>query len=295
MTEPDIHCNVVKCRKPLSAEQRVCKYIQTYNYSLNHNHDRPALPLVRELVCPACHTTLSEGSDDIIITQLNPTEEYKSSVLAGLKPDIILDVCARAIAFYEYQTSQELAFRAVIQKSTQEKYNELRNKSELMQRDLIHMIKVEREKQKAIINDYETEKKKSQQIYSKLEDKTKQFQKLQTMYERLKRKTVGPNIQSTFTNQPPRPPMNRAEPMIYNPMRFNNQQQTDEDDIISRIGRSSSTNRSIFVPPPQQSTRIYPNRNSPSRIPSPVKSIYSVRSHRPKYYKNRISPTISRT
>ncbi|KAI7873457.1 uncharacterized protein EV154DRAFT_528076 [Mucor mucedo] len=198
MTEPDIHCNVVKCRKPLSAEQR-------------------------------------------------------KSVLAGLKPDIILDVCARAIAFYEYQTSQELAFRAVIQKSTQEKYNE------------------------------EKQKEKIATKYSKLEDKTKQFQKLQVymslahMYERLKRKTVGPNIQSTFTNQPPRPPMNRAEPMIYNPMRFNNQQQTDEDDIISRIGRSSSTNRSIFVPPPQQSTRIYPNRNSPSRIPS---------LHRPKYYKN---------
>ncbi|KAI7893452.1 uncharacterized protein EV154DRAFT_502121 [Mucor mucedo] len=284
MTEPDIHCNVVKCRKPLSAEQRACVTSCSHVFCESCANSS----FSKELICPACHTTLSEGSDDIIITQLNPTEEYKSSVLAGLKPDIILDVCARAIAFYEYQTSQELAFRAVIQKSTQEKYNELRNKSELMQRDLIHMIK-------AIINDYETEKKKSQQIYSKLEDKTKQFQKLQTMYERLKRKTVGPNIQSTFTNQPPRPPMNRAEPMIYNPMRFNNQQQTDEDDIISRIGRSSSTNRSIFVPPPQQSTRIYPNRNSPSRIPSPVKSIYSVRSHRPKYYKKRISPTISRT
>ncbi|KAI7867884.1 uncharacterized protein EV154DRAFT_531677 [Mucor mucedo] len=189
MTEPDIHCNVVKCRKPLSAEQR-------------------------------------------------------KSVLAGLKPDIILDVCARAIAFYEYQTSQELAFRAVIQKSTQEKYNE------------------------------EKQKEKIATKYSKLEDKTNSFKSYRSIC--LKRKTVGPNIQSTFTNQPPRPPMNRAEPMIYNPMRFNNQQQTDEDDIISRIGRSSSTNRSIFN---------LSDRNSPSRIPSPVKSIYSVRSHRPKYYK----------
>lgn len=62
-------------------------------------------------------------------------------MLACLKPDIILDICARAIAFYEYQTSQELAFRSVVQKNTQNKYNELKNRSELMQRDLIHMIK----------------------------------------------------------------------------------------------------------------------------------------------------------
>lgn len=62
-------------------------------------------------------------------------------MLACLKPDIILDICARAIAFYEYQTSQELAFRSAVQKNTQNKYNELKNRSELMQRDLIHMIK----------------------------------------------------------------------------------------------------------------------------------------------------------
>lgn len=105
------------------------------------------------------------------------------------------------------------------------------------------------------------------------------------MYERLKRKAVGPSVQSTFKNQPHYAPMNRAEPMIYNPMRFNNnQQQTEEDDIISRLGRTTS-NKSIFVPPPQQrSNRIYSNINSPSRIPSPVKSVYSVRSHRPKRY-----------
>lgn len=109
------------------------------------------------------------------------------------------------------------------------------------------------------------------------------------MYERLKRKATGPNMQTSYTNQPPS--MNRLEPMIRNPMRFNNQQQTDEDDIISRLGKSSSAARSIFVTPPQQ-PRIHPK--SPSRIPSPVKSIYSVRSHRRKYYKHPTSPTTSR-
>ncbi|PHZ12523.1 uncharacterized protein RHIMIDRAFT_282423 [Rhizopus microsporus ATCC 52813] len=39
------------------------------------------------------------------------------------------------------------------------------------------------------------EKRKYQQLYSQLEEKTKQFQKLQNMYEKLKRKTIQPNMQ----------------------------------------------------------------------------------------------------
>jgi hypothetical protein len=62
-------------------------------------------------------------------------------VLAGLKPDIILDICSRAIAFYEYQTSQELNFRSILQKSTEEKYNLLKGQYDIVTRDLNHIIK----------------------------------------------------------------------------------------------------------------------------------------------------------
>lgn len=62
-------------------------------------------------------------------------------MLAGLKPDIILDICTRAIAFYQYQTSQELTFRSILQKSTHDKYKLLKNQFELMNRDLNHIIK----------------------------------------------------------------------------------------------------------------------------------------------------------
>lgn len=67
-------------------------------------------------------------------------------MLAGLKPDIILDICTRAIAFYEYQTSQELAFRSILQKSTQDKYKLLKGQFELMTRDLNHIIKGKKDK-----------------------------------------------------------------------------------------------------------------------------------------------------
>ncbi|OAD78470.1 hypothetical protein PHYBLDRAFT_103576, partial [Phycomyces blakesleeanus NRRL 1555(-)] len=75
----------------------------------------------RALVCPACDTQLNQRQGFLLLTQLNPSEEYKSSVLAGLRPDIVLDICSRAIAFYQYQTSQELCFRSMIQKNLEMK------------------------------------------------------------------------------------------------------------------------------------------------------------------------------
>lgn len=95
------------------------------------------------------------------------------------------------------------------------------------------------------------------------------------MYEKLKRKTITLNMQTSFIHEPG------------NVMRFNTQQQTD--DIISRLGRSSNAARSVFVPPQQQ--RIYSNTSkSPTRIPSPVKSIYSVRSHHRRCHINYNNP-----
>jgi E3 ubiquitin-protein ligase CCNP1IP1 len=38
--------------------------------------------------------------DSIVYTDLNPSEDYKSSVLAALKPDMILDIASRALSFW---------------------------------------------------------------------------------------------------------------------------------------------------------------------------------------------------
>ncbi|KAI9489655.1 hypothetical protein BDB00DRAFT_770240, partial [Zychaea mexicana] len=78
------------------------------------------------LVCPACSTSLTQ-SDDIVVTQLNPSEEYKSSILAGLRPDVIMDISSRAIAFYFYQTSQELCYKTIMQQNLETKCHTLQD------------------------------------------------------------------------------------------------------------------------------------------------------------------------
>lgn len=59
-------------------------------------------------ICPACQTSLS-NPDDAVSTQLNPTEDYKTSVLSGLSPSTIMKCAGRGLAFWSYQATQEMS------------------------------------------------------------------------------------------------------------------------------------------------------------------------------------------
>lgn len=57
--------------------------------------------------CPACQTLLSQP-DDAVSTSLQPTEDYKTSVLSGLSPSTIMECAGRGLAFWSYQSTQEM-------------------------------------------------------------------------------------------------------------------------------------------------------------------------------------------
>lgn len=61
----------------------------------------------RHSTCPACGSPL-DNPDDAVVTDLNPSEEYKTSVLSGLSPSIIVECTSRALSFWAYQTIQEV-------------------------------------------------------------------------------------------------------------------------------------------------------------------------------------------
>lgn len=58
--------------------------------------------------CPACGTHLTKP-DDAVIAELNPSEDYKTSVLSGLSPNTIVECASRALSFWAYQTTQEVS------------------------------------------------------------------------------------------------------------------------------------------------------------------------------------------
>lgn len=64
-------------------------------------------PTADDRRCPACSTVLS-NPDDAVSTILNPTEDYKTSVLSGLDPNTVMECAGRALGFWAYQSTQEM-------------------------------------------------------------------------------------------------------------------------------------------------------------------------------------------
>jgi E3 ubiquitin-protein ligase CCNP1IP1 len=101
-----LRCNSLKCRVHLTdrAVVTTCSHIFCVQCSESLGL---ASPPGSSRVCPACETHLS-NPDDAVVTQLNPTEDYKTSVLSGLSPSIIMECAGRGLSFYSYQTTQEM-------------------------------------------------------------------------------------------------------------------------------------------------------------------------------------------
>ncbi|CAG8577515.1 10888_t:CDS:2, partial [Racocetra persica] len=141
--ESDLRCNVVQCRKILNTEGR------------------------------ACVTTCSrKKSDDIVFADLNPSEDYKSSVLSGLRPDIIMEICSRALSFWTYQTTQEACFQELMYKSLEDKYTQLEKQVQGLMRDAQSEVTT-------LQKDMELEKRKTHDLAEQLQEKGRQFSKLQ--------------------------------------------------------------------------------------------------------------------
>ena len=49
-----------------------------------------------------------------MLSNLNPSQDYKSSVLSGLRPDIIMEIAGRALEWWMYQESQEMRFQDMV-------------------------------------------------------------------------------------------------------------------------------------------------------------------------------------
>nr|XP_040131314.1 E3 ubiquitin-protein ligase CCNB1IP1 [Ictidomys tridecemlineatus] len=105
LCEDMLLCNYRKCRIKLSGYAWVtaCSHIFCDQHGSGEFSRSPA-------ICPACNSTLS-GKLDIVRTELSPSEEYKAMVLAGLRPEIVLDISSRALAFWTYQVHQERLYQ----------------------------------------------------------------------------------------------------------------------------------------------------------------------------------------
>ncbi|XP_065321832.1 E3 ubiquitin-protein ligase CCNB1IP1-like isoform X2 [Gordionus sp. m RMFG-2023] len=148
-------------------------------------------------ICPACNTNLS-GKFDVIHSDLSPSEQYKGMVLAGLKPEIILEIASQAMSFWCYQSSQEVALQEHMVNKSKEKIAKLEEYYE----ELLNKITAEMSSLKMNITNMKKENDNSKQrytdmtskyneIFEKFSEKSRQYQKLQMMYDQLRRNALS--------------------------------------------------------------------------------------------------------
>ncbi|KAK6356130.1 hypothetical protein TWF718_000503 [Orbilia javanica] len=200
----NLKCNSLDCRAALThlAVVTTCSHIFCTPCADNlltkqaaSSHHLGAAPPT----CPACHTEL-KNPDDIVKTNLNPTDDYKTSVLSGLGPSLILEIAGRGISFWMYQTTQEIVYQEYLSKTLMEKFNQLSSQFD----NVIHEANTEigalQEKLKTLTIENETISRKNHELGEALREKSKTQIEIQGRYDRLKRKCLVSNVQTAATS-----------------------------------------------------------------------------------------------
>ncbi|GAA38455.2 E3 ubiquitin-protein ligase CCNP1IP1 [Clonorchis sinensis] len=110
-------CNYRKCKQPLRicAVATVCKHI----FCTDHN-PMQLKTADGEVQCPVCRTRLNNNCE-LMEVDLQPCEQFRTMILMGQSPETILDVCRRAMEFYNFQKAQEIKYYEYINYKLTEK------------------------------------------------------------------------------------------------------------------------------------------------------------------------------
>ncbi|MCJ1391539.1 hypothetical protein MMC18_004403 [Xylographa bjoerkii] len=189
-----LRCNSLKCRVQLSERAVVttCSHIFCVPCSEQLGLANPS---GGQRQCPACSSALT-NPDDAVSTLLNPTEDYKTSVLSGMSPTTIMECAGRGLAFWSYQSTQEIIYQEYLAKSLTDKFGNVNAQMD----KIIHDANAEIDSLTQKITQLHMEQDKLKTENTKLavafRDKSRKHQQTQELYDRLKRKEMTAATQS---------------------------------------------------------------------------------------------------
>ncbi|KAF8901657.1 hypothetical protein CPB84DRAFT_1679597 [Gymnopilus junonius] len=175
--DSELKCNRLSCRRSLTDKAVVVSSLLFECANELFNAAR---------LCPACDATLSEP-DDVVVCSLQPTNDYKTSVLSGLSPSIILEICSRAISFWQYQIHQERQIRTSPDTDTfqQAVVRNLNDKNAQLQKQLDNVIReangelsLLNSKKEELERDLEIERRRVRELQDASRDRDKEYTKL---------------------------------------------------------------------------------------------------------------------
>ncbi|KAG7462142.1 hypothetical protein MATL_G00199580 [Megalops atlanticus] len=250
--EDSLLCNFPKCRAKLTgfAWVTACSHAFCDQHGSGEFSRSPA-------ICPACSSALS-GKLDIVRTELTPSEEYKAMVLAGLRPETVLDISGRALAFWTYQVQQERLFQeySLSRAEGQVKQMEKLLSQQSQSRELeLSSMRQEISSLKKVMEDY---KRKYSEVSERLMERNRQYQKLQGLYDALRlRNMVGdreaargaPAQFSTGAGKPPSP--GGSPPFLG----------CDGDRLFSSLDHDGAKSFFQFSSPPRDPARAFTKKH----------------------------------
>ncbi|KZP12087.1 hypothetical protein FIBSPDRAFT_755408 [Athelia psychrophila] len=142
-------------------------------------------------LCPACETTLTEP-DDVVVCSLHPTNDYKTSVLSGLSPSNVLEICSRAISFWQYQIHQENSFQHAVVRNINDKNAQIQKQLDNVIREANGEINILNSKLAELETDLELERRKVRDMHEASRERDKEYQKLKVrpLITRMQLRTV---------------------------------------------------------------------------------------------------------
>ncbi|KAJ3867092.1 hypothetical protein EV359DRAFT_35179 [Lentinula novae-zelandiae] len=182
--DTELKCNRLTCRKSLTDKAVV---VGSHIFCVDCANEL----FNAARLCPACESSLSEPDDVVvsprslyIVCSLHPSNDYKTSVLSGLTPSIILEICSRAIAFWQYQIHQENSFQQAVLRNLNDKNSQLQKQLDNVVREANGEISLLNNKAADLERDLEVERRKVRDLQDGTREREKEYQKLKVQ-ERL--------------------------------------------------------------------------------------------------------------
>ncbi|KZL75468.1 E3 ubiquitin-protein ligase CCNB1IP1 [Colletotrichum tofieldiae] len=179
-----LKCNVLKCRKELVDQALVTTCSHIFCAECSKRHGLTGQAQERCNTCPACSSQLTKP-DDAVVANLNLTEDYKTSVLSGLSPNVIMECAGRALSFWAYQTTQEIPWTTPTQRLRVSKKNYRASLSARMPtRAWIILANIPT----VLSDDCDGVRRKHEELAYAYQDKCRILTQVQELYDRVKRK-----------------------------------------------------------------------------------------------------------
>ncbi|KAH9071656.1 hypothetical protein EDB83DRAFT_2505664 [Lactarius deliciosus] len=162
----DFRCNRLSCRKSLTEKAVV---VSSHIFCVDCANEL----FSASRLCPgAVHICRRP------VSSLHPSNDYRTSVLSGLNPATILEICSRAISFWQYQIHQENSFQHAVVRSVNDKNAQLQKQLENLVREADSEINLLSGKLSDLERDLDLERRKNRDLQESSRERDKEYQKL---------------------------------------------------------------------------------------------------------------------